>query len=158
MYPLDGVKPKIKLYDGTYVVTLAVSDGQGGTATDSVTIHVVDSVPPVFTSLTAKPKTLWPPNRKMVKVKLYPKTKDNCWLGPEYKIISVKSNEPVTGSGDTTSPDWVVTGDRTLNLRAERRKTGYGRVYTITLQAKDNSGNTASRKVTVRVPKSYWWW
>jgi hypothetical protein len=44
------------------------------------------------------------------------------------------------GDGGTT-PDWTITGDLTLNLRAERSDKGIGRTYTITVEGGDSSGN-----------------
>ena len=73
---------------------------------------------------------------------------------PETRIVSVKSNEPVNGTGDgDTAPDWEVTGALTLNLRAERAGGG-GRVYVITVESRGDSGNASTRTVTVTVPKS----
>ena len=39
-------------------------------------------------------------------------------------------------------------------LRAERSGQGSGRVYTITYEAKDKSGNATTSSVVVTVPKS----
>ena len=70
-----------------------------------------------------------------------------------WKIVAVASNEPADGQGDgDTAPDWVLTGDHALKLRAERAGNGSGRVYTITIQATDASGNAAAAEVTVTVP------
>ena len=64
-------------------------------------------------------------------------------------------DEPVDGTGDgDTSPDWEITGDLTLRLRAERAGTGSGRVYTITVEARDYSGNTTLETISVIVPKN----
>ncbi len=71
------------------------------------------------------------------------------------KIISVASNEPDNGLGDGDMPgDFQITGPLTLNLRAERGGKGNGRVYTITVEAKDAAGNWSRSTVTVSVPKS----
>jgi hypothetical protein len=64
----------------------------------------------------------------------------------------VTSSEPVTGPGDSTSPDWVITGPLSLDLRAERLSTGPGRIYTIAIRCTDSSGNTATKNVTVTAP------
>ena len=57
------------------------------------------------------------------------------------------------GEGDgNTSPDWEITGDLTLDLRAERSGQGDGRVYTITIECTDASGNPSAKDVTVIVP------
>ena len=69
----------------------------------------------------------------------------------EYRVVS--SNEPVNGTGDgDTAPDWVITGNLTVDLRAERSGTGSGRVYTITVRCTDASGNSSTKTVTVTVP------
>ena len=73
---------------------------------------------------------------------------------PVTKIISVSSNEPDDGPGDgNRSPDWQITGDLTLLLRAERSGRGTGRIYTITVESRDSFGNAAVQTVTVFVPK-----
>jgi len=113
-----------------------------------------DDEPPAIQSLTASPNTLWPPNHKMVSVRLTVAATDSCGIASE-KIVSVTSNEPSDGVGDgDTSPDWKITGDLTLQLRAERSGTGNGRVYTITVEVTDTSGNTTLGNVDVVVPKS----
>ena len=48
--------------------------------------------------------------------------------------------------------DWVISGNLTLNLRAEQLGTGAGRIYTVTAACTDKSGNTATKATTVRVP------
>ena len=63
------------------------------------------------------------------------------------KIILVSSNEPIDADGD-----WVITGDLALNLRAECLGNGTGRVYTITVQCTDGSGNSTIKTVAVNVP------
>jgi len=55
------------------------------------------------------------------------------------------------GDGDQ-APDWQITGDLAVNLRAERSGKGTGRIYTITVECNDTSGNTATKTVTVSVP------
>ncbi len=72
---------------------------------------------------------------------------------PTARIVAVSSNEPIDGDDDgTTSPDWVITGPLTVDLRAERSGIGTGRVYTIEVEGSDAAGNTIRQSVTVRVP------
>jgi hypothetical protein len=140
---------------GTNVVEVQVSDPSGSNATCSATITVVDTTPPVIESATADPDVLWPPNHKMIPIHLAVVVTDEC--GPAtWKILSVTSNEAVNAHGSGhTSPDWLIIGDHGLKLRAERSGNGTGRVYTITIQASDLSGNTSQASVTVTVPHDH---
>ena len=147
----NGVSPTVTLPVGTHFVTLTVSDGQA-TATDIVYITVQDSMPPVIAA-TVSPSLLWPPNHKMVSVSVAAGVSDACDAAPSCQIISVSSNEPINGLGDgDTAPDWQITGDLTVELRAERSGNGTGRIYTIAVQCTDASGNSSTKTVTVSVP------
>jgi hypothetical protein len=105
----------------------------------------------VIVSASASPNRLFPPNHKFVPVTVSLTTQGT---GVTCKITSVSSNQPINGTGDgNTSPDWIVTGDLTVLLRAERAgniKTD--RIYTITVQCTDAFGNTATTNVHVTVP------
>ena len=54
--------------------------------------------------------------------------------------------------GCNTEPDWEITGPLSLNLRAERRGNGDGRIYTIEIACTDGSGNESSATTMVTVP------
>jgi hypothetical protein len=140
---------------GTNVVSITVTDAGTNTASCATLVAVIDTTPPVIVSAAADPKELWPPNHKMIPVAVRAEVTDTCG-STTWKIVSVRSNEPVNGRGDgDTTPDWVITGNHTLKLRAERSGTKQDRIYTITLQAKDQSGNLSQTKaITVTVPKS----
>jgi hypothetical protein len=147
-----SVSPTIQLPLGTFTITLVVNDGIVDSYPDTVTITVIDT-PPEITSITASPDTLWPPNHKMVEVSVDVSAADNCDPNPVCMIISVTSNEPEDALGDgATAPDWEITDDLTVNLRAERSGQGSGRVYTITVQCTDTSNNSATASATVTVP------
>lgn len=139
---------------GTTVVHLAAHDAAGNTATASFNVTVRDTTPPVITSVTPSTATLWPPNHAMVAVSINAVATDNVGV-TSLKIVSVSCNEPDNARGDgNTTGDVQITGDLTLNLRAERSGTGIGRTYTITVEASDAAGNTATKTCTVFVPKS----
>jgi len=140
---------------GTNLIEVMVTDAGNNTVSCLTKIVVVDTTPPVIVSASADPSTLWPPNHKLVNVTIHARVTDTC-SDTTWKIIKVTSNEPENGHGDgNTSPDWIITGDHTLKLRAERSGQGHGRIYTITLQATDAAGNVSEKKrVTVTVPKS----
>ncbi len=140
---------------GTTTVNASATDAAGNAATGSFTITVVDTTAPVFASLTASTTSLWPANHKMVAVTLTATATDAAGAPVTFKILSATSSEPDNGLGDgDTAGDIAITGAMTLNLRAERSGNGPGRVYTITVEARDAAGNTSNKTVTVSVPHS----
>jgi hypothetical protein len=137
---------------GTTTVTFTAKDSSGNVATASTTVTVVDTTPPTIHTLIATPNSLWPPNHNMVAVTTTVDVTDICDLTPTCMIVSVTSNEPIDGPGDgSTEPDWIITGDLTLELRAERSGPGDGRVYAITVRCTDDSGNSSQKIVAVTV-------
>jgi len=149
-----GATPTVQFKGhGDFSVYLDVSDDFGGTASCGSSVAVDDTIPPVIKSVSASPNVLWPPNHKMVPVTINVSASDICDAQPVCKITSVSSNEPVNGLGDgDTVPDWLTTGDLTVDLRAERSGTGKGRIYTITVACTDTSGNSTSKATIVTVP------
>ena len=139
---------------GTNILGVAATDSSGNSTRCSTRVVIVDTVPPVITVVSANPKVLWPPNHKMVPVRIRAVVTDAC--GPTtWKIVSVKSNESQDAKGSgKTYPDWRIIGNNMVELRAERSgKNKAGRIYTITVQAKDAAGNlSAPATVEVTVP------
>jgi hypothetical protein len=136
---------QISLPLGTHEFTLRVEDAEGGTDTDSVVIIIQDKTPPAIDRLIASPNTLWPPNHKMVPVTVSTSANDICSDEVTCWISNVTSNEQIVG-------DWKQTGDLTLNLRAEREGRGSGRIYTITVECSDSTGNSKTGTTRVTVP------
>jgi hypothetical protein len=132
--------------DGLTNVAVVVNDGQSAPVSQSTSVTVRDTTAPAITSLSASPSVLSPPNNKMVPVTISVSVTDICDPNPHSKIISVTSNE--AGAGQ-----FQITGDLTVNLLADRNGTGNGRVYTILVEARDASGNAATKSTTVIVPK-----
>jgi hypothetical protein len=136
---------------GTTTVQCTATDTHNNTATKSFTVTVQDTTPPTIVSVTANPSNLWPPNHKPVAVTITVIASDLVDPNPTSHIVSVSSNQPINGIGDgNTTTDWTITGPLTLNLLSERTG-GTDRVYTITIQTTDFSGNSASKTVTVTV-------
>lgn len=136
---------------GDTEVSLTVTDNKNASDTCDATVTVIDEESPVISSVNASPEKLWPPNHQMVPVVLAVKATDNC--DAVCQIKTVVSNEPVNDMGDgNTEPDWVITGDLTVNLRAERSGMGSDRIYTITVECTDQSGNSSTDTETVTVP------
>jgi hypothetical protein len=138
---------------GPNTVTLTITDVNGNSASNTAIVTVVDNLPPIITSVTPSKEYLWPPDHKMQEINVVIVSTDNCpGNGVTCKVIGVSSNEPVNGVGDgNTSPDWEITGDNKVNLRAERSGKGDGRIYTITVECTDGSGNASQGTTTVKV-------
>jgi hypothetical protein len=136
---------------GTKTVQCTASDVSGNKATRSFTITVRDTTAPVIVSASATPETLWPPNHKMADIVVTAQALDVVDASPTLQIASVSSNQPVNGTGDgDMSPDWIITGPMSVQVRSER-SGDVDRVYTIYVTATDESGNTATRTVQVKV-------
>ena len=116
------------------------------------TITVQDTTPPIIETVAASPNALWPPNHKMVNVNVSVTATDNCNPNPVCTILDVNVNEPANGIGDgNTDQDWFITGDLTVDLRAERSGKGDGRIYTIIISCIDGCGNSSIGTTPVMV-------
>ena len=139
---------------GTTTVQCTSTDTHNNTAHGSFTVLVRDTTPPHIVSITASPNSLWPPNHKMVAVTVTVIATDLVDPHPTSHIVSISSNQSTNGNGDgNTSVDWEITGPLTANVRSERAG-GSDRVYTLTIQTTDASGNSAFGTVTVTVGQS----
>jgi hypothetical protein len=121
------------------------------------TLHVAvtaETTPPVINSVSASPSVLSPPNHTLRLVTVSVSDSDNCDPNPVCKILTVTSNEPDNGGGDGDVPNDIqnISG-LTVKLRAERSGKGKGRIYTITVQCNDASGNASTKTTTVKVNK-----
>ncbi len=138
---------------GMTTVTVTARDAAGNAATGTFTVTVRDTTAPAFQSLTASLNVLWPPNHNLIAVSVTAAVADAVDPAPVTRIVAVASNEAQTGLWDgDIGPDWEITGALTLDLRAERAGSGSGRLYTITVESRDASGNASIRTVAVTVP------
>lgn len=140
---------------GPTTVTATAVDRSGNEASGSFRMTVRDTIAPTIETLTATPNALWPPNHKMVLIAIASSARDLVDPQPVIRVVAVASSEAENGSGDgDTAPDWEIVGPLAVNLRAERAGGGPGRIYAITVAARDMSGNTSTRTVNVVVPAS----
>jgi N-acetylneuraminic acid mutarotase len=147
----------VRLALGSHAITLRVTDSAGASSEDSLQVRVQDTMPPALTVSTDAP-VLWPPNHRMVPVAVSTVAVDLCDPAPLVRMASVISSEPddEAGNGDGNTegdiqvPDGATGG--VLSLRAERRSTGGGRIYTIAYEAVDLTGNSATTLAGVLVP------
>lgn len=169
-----GESPTATLGLGVHVLTLVVTDNDGATGSDEVTVTIADNTPPVV-SLTVSPGALWSPNHKYAAIAVSARATDACYSNPgELGITGAAvSNEPDNTKGDgNTSGDVKVTLSNgtlllssmaspsvpfnalrdKLELRSERAGNLADRIYALTLGATDGAGNSAGASASVVVP------
>lgn len=139
---------------GVNSYTLTVTDAGGLSSTATTHVTVQDTTPPTL-QVSVSPTNLWPANHKLVSITATVATSDVCDPHPAVQLVSITSNDPNTNAGDIQAagggPVAFGTDVRSFSLRADRGPKNAPRVYTITYQAKDASGNatTASAQVSV---------
>jgi hypothetical protein len=143
-----GAQPTVNLGVGVHVLTLRVTDSLGLFSDSPVTITITDSTAPVISSLSADPALLRPATGSMVPVTVTAVVSDNGDPAPVTKILSVTSTEP-----DPAPSDIQITGNLTVQLRAERFSVV--RRYTILVECRDGSNNASTKTVPV-VVRSKW--
>lgn len=143
---------------GTSPVGFTATDPAGNTASCGAAVTVRDTLPPTL-ALAADPGVLWPPNHRLVPVRVAWQTSDVCDPAPRVVLVSVGSSEAADEPGDgdgRTTPDIagleIGTPDVEVLLRAERSGTGTGRSYDLRYGAIDGSGNRVSAFLSIRVP------
>jgi hypothetical protein len=138
---------------GTTPVEFTATDDSANMATCPGSLTVQDTIPPTIMDISSDPSVLWPPNHKMVSVTVSLVTSDVCDPSHTCRIVDVVSDESVTGPGSgSTDPDWEITADLSVDLRAERSGPGDGRRYEIVVRCEDASGNSSMASTFVRVP------
>jgi Tol biopolymer transport system component len=132
--------------DGTDI-TRVTNDGQRQARPDW---GAAPRHPPDCSNLAPSRQTLWPHNRRFVKV----------WVSgaadPDgepltVQITGVTQDEPVTGRRDWTTPDAKLPGGAKVRLRAERNPKGDGRVYRVAVRVSDSDGASCDGTVQVEV-------
>jgi hypothetical protein len=142
---------------GESFVELTVFDSLSAFDKEEQTLEVVDTTAPTLT-LSLSATELSPPNHKLRTITANITTSDVCDAAASVKLVSITSNEPDNGLGDGDVPFDIQnaafgTDDRSFALRSERGGGGNNRVYTVTYEVTDGSGNTTVQQATVTVPK-----
>jgi hypothetical protein len=136
---------------GTHDIVIR-DEAAGGISVCVAELHVQDTQPP---ELETRRVELWPPNHDMVTV-----TPEDCVAveevcDPDVDLFftSVSSNEPRDATGDgATAEDVIVDDCDSVQLRAERRGNGSGRIYRLGVTAVDDSGHVTMDTCEVVVP------
>lgn len=118
---------------------------------DSARLTVVNA-PPVCAGAIATPARIWPPNHKLVAVKIGGVT-DPDGDPVTVTVTGILQDERTDelGSGDTC-PDASGVGTARASVRAERSGRQDGRVYHVFFQAADGRGGRCDGEVTMCVP------
>lgn len=128
-------------------ITSTATDASGNTSEFSQALAVTCSTPTTISDISVSPSSLWPPNHKLVDVTV-DYMLDSCDPSPIIACtLEVTSNEPVGAT-----PDWEIVDAHHVRLRSERRGSGDGRIYTITVSCSDGAGQIVSRDAQVIVP------
>ncbi|MHC4444014.1 MAG: lamin tail domain-containing protein [Planctomycetota bacterium] len=146
---------------GEYMVTYDAIDACGNAAEQVERIvNVVDTTPPVVT--IGDMIEIWPPNHKYREFNLSDlvlSAEDGCEgtldVDIAGTIIYMSSDEPEeakSGGDGKTFNDMVILNTSSFKVRAERLRNGNGRVYTITFEVADASGNKTVVSCFVGVP------
>jgi hypothetical protein len=152
-----AVSPVVLLDElGVHDIDLLVHQGPFATGC-STQVELVDTTPPRVLRAMATPSTLWPPNHRLVPVRVAVETFDECDTDVDVRLIDVTVNEPdeVRHGGDGHTRGDVQgavlgTADFEVLLRAERQGGRSGRTYTLLYEVTDEAGNVTV--VPVEVP------
>ncbi len=152
----EGQTADVFLPLGEHDITLTLDDDRGFTGTDGTTITVQDTTPPVIHTIDIPVDCLWPGNHKYVRFDLgqdiLVDATDVCDDSLDIRIADVQSNQPDNERGDGNTLHDAVFNDGALCVRAERAGTiKTDRVYTITIDVADDSGNVAQGTAWIRV-------
>lgn len=143
------------------------TDRSGNSSCSCTQIIIVeDTTPPEVTVGEMAP--LWPPNHKYHQFKLSDfvlSVEDICAgtldVDVVGTIISIHSDEPedakrgvLQGGDGSTLDDMIILNNSSFEVRSERIMWGNGRVYTITFEVVDPSGNAAVGMCSVGVPSN----
>lgn len=132
----------------------------GNTVTHEQNINVIDDTAPYQTHghRATDNICLWPPNHGMYCIsdpKSLVRGEDNCDADLTLSNPTCVSNELSDSTADGSfEPDCTYDPNTDqLCVRAERQGSGTGRDYTISFEAVDDCGNSATFARTIHVPK-----
>src|SRR5262249_51244386 len=146
-------QPRLDYQAGSNTIKIGVGDYNGddfpdlaaanyGSDNVSLLLNAADWFPAPSVSCSVAHSVLWPPNHKLV----------NVGFGVVIDPPSAPLHVLVYGNDQADPSDAADIAPETLQLRAERRGNGNGRVYLIVVTATDASGQTGFDVCTAVVP------
>lgn len=141
-YGITGpLTAKVRAVGGrTYTLVVTCRDAARNQSSAAVAVVVPpDTTAPVIESVMATPGVIWPPNGKVVDVRVTIGATDDVDAAPQCSLKSVLTNGAVSSDG-------VVAGTFRAAVRAEKDY-----VYTLMVGCRDAAGNTAYASTAVAV-------
>ena len=144
--------------DGDTIVAGAPGDDVGATSDQgSASVFAAGSnLPPDCSAVAATPGEISPARRDLFETVTLDGATDPDGDQLSYHIDRVTQDEPVTGTGDATSPDARLTAaganSSRVELRSERNPQRDGRVYRIAFTVSDGT-DSCSGTARVDVPR-----
>lgn len=144
------------LSDGEHVFYVKARDEAGNEdGTPAETSFTVDTTGPALSLKTPAPSILWPPDARMVDVRITGNADDGL-SGIESLSYTVDDEyNRIGGAGSVTAN---ADGGFTFTVRLKAARLGNdrtGRVYTVNVTAVDAAGNATTRSVRVFVPHDW---
>jgi hypothetical protein len=137
--------------EGTTTVGYSAIDNAGNAEVPKSLAVQIDMTSPVISGMPAAACTLAPPKHQLVQVANV--TAADSLSGIASFSVTAVSNEPDSGTGGGDVPGDIVINGGVVQLRAERKPSGNGRIYTVTATATDVAGNGVTAVATCSVPK-----
>jgi pimeloyl-ACP methyl ester carboxylesterase len=152
---------------GTTLVTWTATDTSKNSTTATQIVQVRDTEAPTISAVRADRTVLWPPNGKLVPVNVTYTLTDNCTattnLTRQLLVTSAEQYDrgfggsraaPAPHDRKANDARWSIVTPLQVLLQAAWDPHGWGRSYTIAVNAIDAAGNRATGSVAVEVPKA----
>jgi hypothetical protein len=130
--------------DGQHTLQYRSVDKVGHVEATQILAFKIDATAPVIGGMPDS-CAIWPPNDKMVRVAAVTASDALSGLASGSPALSVHSNEAL-------APSDIDIDGGVVHVRASRLGTGDDRIYTITAEAADLAGNTATAASACVVP------
>ena len=144
---------------GNTTVTWTAIDESKNKGTATQTVKIVDTTPPKLDRHAVADRTLAAEPQARADHRVDHGQSTSAIRTRPCGWSRSRATSPTTAWATATRPDDIQVATlgadaRTFLLRSERSGNGNGRVYTVTYQATDASGNATTKTVTVVVPKN----